>query len=185
MESISESNRETYQGFVNEPFEDNPKRTNFFTTETKKLIIIISLSIIIISLITVILLLSTKKTEKKNPIICDDGYYLPEDDKSHCLQCSENHCKKCHGTKKSNICTSCFYGYIIDNNTFNNTCEENHSIKAIYTTSIINETIYLIHYIYINNIKEMVIDNELVKPVDEYTQEIIQYIIYSTITWKH
>ena len=159
MESNSESNRESYQQFgANDPTEDRDKPEQAKSFPTKKIIIIISLLIIIIALIIVIILL-TKKT-----LTCDEGYYLPEDDKSQCLKCSEEHCKECQGRKNLNICTSCFLGYIIDNNK----CIKNHSIKAIYTTNVINETLFLIHFIFIPHLKEMIIDNKLISPTNEY-----------------
>ena len=163
MKSNSESNRESNEEFPeNHLLEENPEKTPFLTN-SKKLIIISILSIIFISLIIVIILLSKGTSEKEIPITCDSGYYLPEDDKSHCLPCLEN-CKECHGTKDSCICTLCFYSYILDNNI----CKINHSIKAIYTTSVENETLYLIHYVYLHNLKQMVIDNELINPIDAY-----------------
>ena len=91
MESNSESNRETCEGFAgNAPFEEKNEQTHFCST--KKLIAIIILSIIIISIIIVIIILLTSNSEKEVLITCEPGYYLPEDDKSQCLPCSEN-CK--------------------------------------------------------------------------------------------
>ena len=43
------------------------------------------------------------------PKICDDGYFLPYDDKTlqDCQKCSLEGCVKCNGTYKNNECTSC------------------------------------------------------------------------------
>ena len=64
MESNSESNRETCEGFTgNATFEQNNEQSHFCSI--KKLIAIIILSIIIISIIIVIILLLTRKSEKE------------------------------------------------------------------------------------------------------------------------
>ena len=52
-------------------------------------------------------------------IICEPGYYLPEEDKDSCKRCSIIGCETCHGNNTINYCDSCFSDYFskyIDNN---------------------------------------------------------------------
>ena len=77
---------------------------------SKKIIIIISvsISIIVVSLaIFLIYYFVNEKDNKDNKIICDPGYYLPEDDESKCLKCSLENCKICSGTTNKSICSEC------------------------------------------------------------------------------
>ena len=60
---------------------------------------------------------------------------------------------------------SCDYGYIL----IDGKCILNYSFKAIYKTSKIDETISLINSSFLFNIKEMIIDNEIIMPSPQYT----------------
>lgn len=159
MDLTSESNKENFQLVELDPTEvitDHHSKS----FKIKFIIFILIITLLIISLI--IFLLFFFVNEK---IICEPGYFLPDDDKSKCIQCSEENCYKCHGKTTSNTCTSCFLGYKIDKTK----CLENHSIKAIYNTNEKNITISLIHFVFIPHIKEMIVENEIVKPTNEYT----------------
>ena len=163
MESNSEdlSNRESYQKIgENDPTDIKEKEQKAFPI--KKIIIILAITIIIIFLIIILIIFLTKED-----IICEPGYYLPEDDKSQCLKCSEEHCYQCKGKKSSDICVSCYLGYALEESK----CIVNHSIEAIYNTTYVNETINLIHFMFLPHMYEMIIDNIKVEPTDEYEFE--------------
>ena len=152
----------SYKGF--EERTSNENNINRSKICSKKIIIIsISISIIIISL-TIFLLYyfiikqNSEDKKEKEKIICDPGYYLPEDDPSKCLKCSEENCKNCSGTKSKDTCNECFPGYILQNSF----CEIAHSIKAIYYTKEDNINISLMHYIYKSHIKKMIVDNQVI-----------------------
>ena len=134
---------------------------------SKKIIIIISVSISIV-VVSLAIFLIYYFVIKKEKIICEPGYYLPEDDESECLKCSLDKCKICSGTKSNNICSECFGGYILSDSI----CEIAHSIKAIYNTTENDQTISLMHYMYANHITEMYIDDKnITEPTTEYTFE--------------
>ena len=69
-----------------------------------------------------------------NDIICEDGLFLPEDDKSNCVKCSIENCIKCFGSKLNHFCNKCEPG-------FNSIYEDN----KIVLCSICNEGYYLIN----------------------------------------
>ena len=70
-----------------------------------------------------------------NDIICDDeGFFLPEDDKTKCIECSIENCAKCFGSKSNHFCHKC-------NNGLNPIYEDNKIILC----SICNEGYYLIN----------------------------------------
>ena len=48
-------------------------------------------------------------TIKKSPKICDEGYFLPDNDETleDCQKCSLKGCAKCHGSYENNICIDC------------------------------------------------------------------------------
>lgn len=72
---------------------------------------------------------------KKDPK-CEDGYFLPNDNKSVCHSCQLSNCKSCTGTKESQKCTSCMNDYmpIYGNDGFIINCTN------IYNTSTDNES---------------------------------------------
>ena len=49
---------------------------------------------------------------KNKKIICNSGYYIPNDNISICLKCSVENWNKCYGTIKNNTCISCFSPFI-------------------------------------------------------------------------
>ena len=134
---------------------------------SKKIIIIISVSISIV-VVSLAIFLVYYFVIRKDKLICEPGYYLPEDDESQCLKCSLDKCKICSGTKAKNTCTECFGGYILSDSV----CEIAHSIKAIYNTTENDQTISLMHFMYASHITEMYIDDKnITEPVTEYTFE--------------
>lgn len=134
---------------------------------SKKIIIIISVSISIV-VVSLAIFLVYYFVIRKDKLICEPGYYLPEDDESQCLKCSLDKCKICSGTKAKNTCTECFGGYILSDSV----CKIAHSIKAIYNTTENGQTISLMHYMYTSHITEMYIDDKnITEPVTEYTFE--------------
>ena len=137
--------RETLQNFgENEPEVETSQKTKNYSM---KLIIGIISIVLIIVIITIILIISFE--EEEDNLNCPDG------------------CKDCIETELGIKCISCFSGYIfikdecIDYNSFN------YSIKAIYKTDYINETIPLIHYMFVPHIKMMVIDDRAIIPNSE------------------
>ena len=139
---------------------------------SKKIIIIsVSISIVVISL-TILLVYfyvikPNQEEQEEKEIICDQGYFIPDDDESKtCFKCSLENCRTCSGSKNNNRCTQCVSGYILQNSI----CEIEHSMKAIYYTKENDETISLMHYIYTNHIKKMIIDDTVIaEPNTEYT----------------
>jgi hypothetical protein len=60
-----------------------------------------------------------KIIECKEPITCNEGYYLPDDDLTYedCKKCSVKGCRKCSGTYENNECIFCsFYSNSIYEN---------------------------------------------------------------------
>ena len=51
---------------------------------------------------------------------CNGGFYLPEENKTHCEKCSIENCEKC----KNNNCSKCFDGFL--------TKIENYTIISCY-----------------------------------------------------
>ena len=148
----------------NENKANNPKRI------LKKIIIISSIITIIIATLTifVIFYFLDKKEEKEEPepiIICESGYFVPEDDPKECIKCSTENCENCNGTKINNTCTKCLPDYMIYNNSI---CNNEYSFEAIYSIKEKYTIISLLHFIYTKNIKNMNIDSELVMPSNEY-----------------
>ena len=123
---------------------------------SRKIIIIsVSISIVVISLIILLVyfyvIKPNQEEEEEKEIICDQGYFIPDDDESKtCFKCSLENCRTCSGSKNNNKCTQCVSGYILQNSI----CEIEHSMKAIYCTKENDETISLMHYIYTNHIKK-------------------------------
>lgn len=89
MEGSSEdiSNRESYQKFgENDPSDDNKiKESKSFPM--KKIFIITLFTLLFIVIIIIAIIFLTKEKLK-----CEPGYYLPDDDSSQCLKCSEENC---------------------------------------------------------------------------------------------
>ena len=125
----------------------------------KKLIIGISILVIIIIVVIIIYFVQkAKKNDKKSSnnnddptettkpnIICDSGYFLPDDD-STCQKCSLDGCVQCTGSSKSNICTDCgnFRSVIegekiIRCNDPNKPCEEGEEDKCLTCDTETNE----------------------------------------------
>ena len=101
-EKKSENDAETFNASFGEDLENQIQEKN----NIWKYYIMIILFIIIV--IAIIIFLQFKM-ESKNIIECQPGYYLPEDDTNQkiCQKCSVENCNKCHGTKLSNVCTTC------------------------------------------------------------------------------
>ena len=154
MESIINN---SYKSIGEEPTIE--KDTNKKICSKKIIIITISISFVLISL--TLLLIYFFVIEPKKPT-CNPGYFLPEDDSKNCYLCSLDHCKSCSGTISNNKCTQCLPGYILTNSF----CEVEHSIRAIYDTKENGQTISLMHYMYTNNIKKMVIDSNNITEIN-------------------
>ena len=78
-------------------------------------------------------------------IICESGYFIPDDD-STCQKCSLEGCVQCSGTTKSNTCTDCgdFKSVIegekiIRCNDPNKPCEEGEEDKCLTCDTETNE----------------------------------------------
>ena len=52
-----------------------------------------------------------KKTKKLKTLSCDEGFYIPKNDKSECRKCTIKFCSKCIGDKDENTCLSCMESY--------------------------------------------------------------------------
>ena len=50
---------------------------------------------------------SNSTNNNTNEIICEDGLFLPEDDKTNCIKCSIENCTKCFGSKLNHFCHKC------------------------------------------------------------------------------
>ena len=96
---------------VNNPDEKKIKK-NFNKNSDKNIclkVILVILSILLIVSIglNIYLIMKIKKDPK-----CEDGYFLPNDNKSVCHSCQLSNCKSCTGTKESQKCTSCMNDYM-------------------------------------------------------------------------
>ena len=80
---------------------------------------------------------STTSDSTIEPKICDEGYFLPYDDKTFqdCQKCSLEGCIKCNGTYKNNECISCgkLESVYLNNKIIkcNNTCETGDEEKCL------------------------------------------------------
>ena len=91
---------------------------NKITSEviTSIIIIIISISFIIFycfqnKIFDYSSIFKSKVSDKQQVISCEDGHYIPNDDKSQCKKCTINFCSKCTGNTKENTCLSCMENY--------------------------------------------------------------------------
>ena len=157
------------------------------------------LILILIIIIIIFLFLYRSKMNKifdinknKNEIICDNGLFLPEDDKTKCIKCSIENCNECIGTKLNNICIKCKSGLnpiYEDNNIIlcsicnegyyliNDECKK-YSFRAKYKSN--GKKMYLINSDK-SRIKEMFVDGNQVSPSNYYlfndTQEHEVYML--------
>ena len=138
---------------------DIPKKE---TCSKKMIIISVCIAIILISLTIFLIYYFVLREKEKEKIICEPGYYLPDDDPTRCLKCSSEYCQTCSGTKNHDICKICFLGY----SPHDSNCEIAHSIKAIYNTTENDETVYFMHSDYARHIKEIYIDNKNITPIN-------------------
>ena len=120
---------------VNNPNEKKIKK-NFNKNSDKNIclkVILVILSILLIVSIglNIYLIMKIKKDLKY-----EDGYFLPNDNKSVCHSCQLSNCKSCTGTKESQKCTSCMNDYmpIYGNDGFITNCTN------IYNTSTDKES---------------------------------------------
>ena len=118
-------------------------------------------------------------SKNKNEINCNNGLFLPEDDKRKCIKCSIKNCSECFGTKLNNICKKCNPGLnpIYEDNKIklcsicnegyyliNDECKK-YSFRAKYKSN--GGTIKLINSD-ISKIKEMIEDGKQVSPSNSY-----------------
>ena len=111
-----------------------------------KFIIIIPTISIIISMFIIIasfyyLIKGDYKKEKKE---------IPK----NCIEGDDDLCSRCEDDK----CVSCNYKYAF----VNGSCIPEFSFKVIYETTEFNETIEIVHSVYIYNIKEIELDKEVI-----------------------
>ena len=140
-----------------------------------------------------------KKSQKLKTLSCDEGFYIPNNDKSKCRKCTINFCSKCMGDKDENTCLSCMESYVAikdDDNKikkcdknhgkendvteknrkcnlgyhfYGGKCQVNYSIKALYKTKKNNQNIILINKNYEEYIKELIINDKILKPSFNHT----------------
>ena len=115
-------------------------------SKLNKFIIIIPTISIIISMFIIIasfyyLIKGDYKKEKKE---------IPK----NCIEGDDDLCSRCENDK----CVSCNYKYAI----VNGSCIPEFSFKVIYETTEFNETIEIVHSVYIYNIKEIELDKEVI-----------------------
>jgi len=143
-----------------------------------------------------------KKTKKLKTLSCDEGFYIPKNDKSECRKCTIKFCSKCIGDKDENTCLSCMESYEAvkddenkikkciktyekgnDNMDKDGECKlcnqlnegkdkVNYSIKALYKTKKDKQNILLINKNYEEYLKELIINDKVVKPSFNYTFDI-------------
>ena len=174
------------------------------------IIIIISISFMIFYFFQKNILdyfLKSKDSDKQQVVSCEEGHYIPNDDKSQCKKCTINYCSKCTGNTKENTCLSCMENYkpIRDNDNkikecsktcekgkdskcltydgekcgscnigyqlYKGKCVDNFSIKASYKTTKNKQNILLINKIYVEYIKEIIIDDNVLTPSYNHTFE--------------
>ena len=141
----------------------------------------------------------SKKSKKHKALSCDEGFYIPNNDNSKCKKCTIKFCSKCIGSKDKNTCLSCMESYTAikdDNNKikkcvktsekgkdikdknrkcnlgyqfYKGKCQVNYSIKAVYKTKKNNQNILLINKCYEEYIKELIINNKIIKPSFNHT----------------
>ena len=167
---------------INNSYKDFGERESNQTTVGKnkfglKKVIIISVIISIIIAVITFVLIYIYIIKKEDEIVCEPGYFLPDNNPKECAKCSTENCKTCRGTKDKNECTMCLPGFLINYSV----CEIEHSLKTIYFTEEKDTTISLMHYMYVNNIKKMIVDNEIIVPNSEYTfKNNGSHIVYIT-----
>ena len=88
------------------------KKINNAKNTVLLIILVLITSLIVFILVFFSKLYDNNKKRKNNKIIkdeiiCDYGFFLPEDDKTKCIKCSIENCNECFGTKLNNICTKC------------------------------------------------------------------------------
>ena len=115
-------------------------------SKLNKFIIIIPTISIIISMFIIIasfyyLIKGDYKKEKKE---------IPK----NCIEGDDDLCSRCENDK----CVSCNYKYAF----VNGSCIPEFSFKVIYETTEFNETIEIVHSVYIYNIKEIELDKEVI-----------------------
>ena len=82
----------------------------------KYIIIFIVLFIVVCLVIFIFFILKEKeKEEEKTETKCKPGEFFPDDDPKKCEKCAAKNCEICKGTKKNNICISCFENYYLVN----------------------------------------------------------------------
>ena len=155
------------------------------------LILIIIIIIILVIFLCLYLLKIYKKYKSsikgKKDLNCEDGLFIPEDDKTNCIKCSMKNCSQCIGSTLDNNCIKCNSGLnpIYENNKIiscsicekgyyliNDECRLNYTFKAIYKSD--GEEIKLINT-NVSEIKQMIVDGEKVKPSINYLFNDTQY----------
>ena len=100
---------------------NNNKRkiiNNYSTNKLTNIIKLIFLLLLIVLLLNIIIFLflyyypKNQIIKKINNNICNNGFYIPIDNKSNCLKCSVENCERCYGNIKNNKCISCNNGFI-------------------------------------------------------------------------
>jgi len=133
--------------------------------------------------------------ETSNPTICENGYFIPDDDKTlkDCKKCSLEGCEKCNGTYKENECNICGNNLkpVYKNNKIikcNDPCETGEEDKCLICSNktnqcekcnigyILKDGTCKINYL-IKAIYESKYSNERVVLISNYLNSISQMII--------
>ena len=123
----------------------------------KILLIIFFLILIFIIILLLYFILKKEVKNSKNTTTCNIG--------------KEEKCLSCDKT----LCGSCNPGYKL----INGTCLINYSFKAIYQSTLTNETIFFFNNFPLEDIDQMIIDGEYSSITNNYTFESIgQHSIY-------
>lgn len=56
------------------------------------------------------------KEQLEQCLLCENGYYLPIDNKKKCKKCQIDNCISCFGTEGEEKCSKCEYGFTLKNN---------------------------------------------------------------------
>ena len=119
----------------------------------------------------------TNSNNSKNNNICENGFFLPEDNQTKCIKCSLEGCMECIGSELNNTCNKCNPGLntLYENNkiiscSLNGEGEDhnlddkfiNYTFKAIYKPDF--PEILLINNETSTEIIEMIVDGKKVTP---------------------
>lgn len=113
---------------------------------SKKKLLIVFIAFLTLSIFIFLIIffaLPNNKNDDNSPIICNPGYFIPENEKN-CKKCSLENCKECYGKENLNYCTSCIDSYIpfYLNNSINvceKSCEEGEGENCLTCDKLKNQ----------------------------------------------